>query len=117
MADRLSVDPESVARDGAEINELAAEVRAIHRWFIDSADALGQCWGDGDAVAKSFEKKYLPARERFDVFLQALGTAFEKTAEGTVDTAKQFARSEQYGIDAATRLGGFQGGAPGGGKH
>lgn len=116
MSDRVSVDPDSLAREGADIHQLAAEVRAIDRWFTDSADALGQCWGEGDAVAKSFEANYVPAHDEFTVFLKALGTAFEKTAEGTVDTAKQFARSEQYGIDTASHLGGLQGGGVGGGR-
>ncbi|MET9710105.1 hypothetical protein ACFW3Z_16535 [Nocardiopsis alba] len=108
MSDRISIDPEAVARDGADIHELAAEVRAIDRWFNDSVDALGKCWGEGDAVAESFEENYVPNREGFGVFLTTLGKAFEKTAEATIDTAKQFGRSEQYGIDSATRLIGTQ---------
>ena len=77
MSDRISIDPEAVARDGADIHELAAEVRAIDRWFNDSVDALGKCWGEGDAVAESFEENYVPNREGFGVFLTTLGMAFE----------------------------------------
>ncbi len=118
MSERISIDPEAVARDGAEIHQLAAEVRAIDQWYTTSADALGECWGEGDAVAKSFEKNYVPARDGFAVFLKTLGTAFEDTAEATIETARQFGRSEQYGIDTATRLGGLQGGTGGtSGRH
>ncbi|MFE1166268.1 hypothetical protein [Nocardiopsis sp. NPDC058789] len=118
MSERISIDPEAVARDGADIHELAAYVRGIDQWFTTSSDALGECWGDGDAVAKSFEKNYVPNRDGFAVFLKTLGTAFEDTAEATINTAKQFGRSEQYGIDTAARLGGIQGGLGGtSGRH
>ncbi|PWV48497.1 hypothetical protein [Nocardiopsis sp. L17-MgMaSL7] len=118
MSERISIDPEAVARDGAEIHQLAAMVGAIDQSYTTSADALGECWGEGDAVAKSFEANYLPARDEFAVFLKTLRTAFEDTAEATIDTAKQFGRSEQYGIDTAARLGGIQGGTGGtSGRH
>lgn len=115
MRDRLSVNPDAMAKDSAGIGELADEVRAIHRWFDRSTEALGTCWGEGDAVARSFEENYTPAREQFGSFLTALTTAFEKTEEAMVDSAKSLASDDQFGADTAMRLGeGLRNGGAGG---
>lgn len=117
MTDRLSVDPDAVAKDSAGIGELAEEMRAIQRWHEDSTEALGRCWGEGDAVAKSFEENYVPARDQFSDFLTAMTTALEKTEEGLLDTAQQYALDEQYGLDNALRLTGGQDSGDAGGRH
>ncbi|WP_017558264.1 hypothetical protein [Nocardiopsis baichengensis] len=113
MADRIAVDPDAVAKHGGDLYALGDEVREIHRWLAARTETLGRPWGEGDKIATSFEAKYLPARRGLDAFFRALAQAFDKTAEGTIETARQFALSEQHGIDRANGLLGADGTGPG----
>lgn len=120
MADRIAVDPEAVAKHGGDLYALSDEVREIHRWLGARTEALGRPWGEGDEIAASFEANYVPARRAVDAFFTALAQAFDKTAEGTIETARQFALSEQHGIDRANALIGADGtgaGTPGAGRR
>ncbi|WP_017591948.1 hypothetical protein [Nocardiopsis potens] len=110
MTDHISIDTDAVAKDGAEMYQLADYVRDIKSRFSSSADALGRPWGEGDEIADSFKENYLPAKYGVERFFTALADAFQDTAEGTVETAKQFADADDYGKGLSDKLIGNMGG-------
>jgi hypothetical protein len=49
----FEADPERLATDAGQFDDLAGRVESIHRTLAESLSATGECWG-ADAVGHSF---------------------------------------------------------------
>ncbi|HEX2130595.1 MAG TPA: hypothetical protein VHH15_03480 [Actinophytocola sp.] len=82
----FTADPDRLASQAGQFDDLAGRVEAIHRTLADSLTAAGECWG-ADAVGQSFGAAHVTPADTTLTQLSSLtsrlggvGTRFAGTA-------------------------------------
>ena len=117
--DHLTVLPEEMTRAGEELREPGRLIREAFARLRTERNSLGTVWGSGDDISDSLTKNLTPMIEALDEYGEALTTAFDQTADRTVQMSRNYEASDDYAFDVSNSLGSGSGhgGGGGGGRY
>lgn len=113
--DHLTVLPEDMARAGEELREPGRLVREAFAQLRTARHSLGSIWGSGDDISDALTKNLTPMVETLDEYGEALPTAFDQTADRTLQMSRNYETSDDYAFDVSNDLNSGYGGGGGGG--
>jgi len=98
MNDGFAADPDRLATQAGQFDDLAGRVEAIHRTLADSLAATGQCWG-GDAVGQSFDAAHTAPAD--GTLTQLAGLTGQLGGVGTrfADTATTYTGTDEGAVE------------------
>ncbi|MFD6098466.1 hypothetical protein ACFVWN_18885 [Nocardiopsis flavescens] len=119
--DNLTVLPEEMARAAQELREPGRLLREAFSQLRTARMSLGSIWGSGDDISDALTKNLTPMIDSLDEYGNALPTAFDQTADRTLQMSRNYGNSEEYAIDVSGGLdhrpGPGGGGGGGGGRY
>lgn len=98
MSDGFTVDPERLAAQAGQLDDLVGRVDRIHRTLADSLSATGRCWG-GDAVGQSFEDAHAAPADGTMTNLSSLTERLGGVGSRLVDTATTYTGTDEGAVE------------------
>lgn len=98
MNDGFTADPERLASQGGQFDDLVGRVGRVHRTLAEALSASGECWG-GDAVGRSFGAAHTGPADGTLTRLSSLTEQLGGVGTRFVDTATAYTAAEDGAVE------------------